>query len=82
MLILPWSFQAIVKLASCEKITALRPPADFVQRHSSRRSEVMENCQRLDGVPTAEVSPGGLTAVVHFPDRVNTGVIVSSFHHG
>lgn len=81
-MILPWSFEAIAKLASCEKITALRPSADLVQRRSSRRSEVMETCQRLDGVPTAELSPGGLMAVVHFPDGVNTGVIVSSFHHG
>lgn len=82
-MILPWSFQAIVKLASCEKITALRPSAGFVQRRSSsRRGEVMENCQRLDAAPTAALRPGGLMAVVRFPDGVNTSVIVSSFHHG
>lgn len=34
------------------------------------------------GVLTAELSPGGLMAVVHFPDGVNTRVIVSSFHDG
>lgn len=47
----------IVKLASYEKITVLMQSADLVKQSSSRCSEVMENCQHLDGVLTAHLSP-------------------------
>lgn len=72
----------IVKLASYEKITVLLQPADLVKQSSSRCSEVMESCQHLDGALTEELIPGGLRAAMHFPDRVNTRVIVPSFQDG
>lgn len=55
--------------------------AGLVKQSRCRCSEAMEACRHLDGVVTAELISGGLMAVMHFPDRVNTRVIVSSFHN-
>lgn len=72
----------IVKLASYEKRTVLLQSAELVRQSSSRCSQLMEHRQHLDGLLSAELFPGALMAVMHFPDGVNTRVIVSSFHDG
>lgn len=72
----------MVKLASYENRTVLLQSAELVRQSSSRCSQLMERCQHLDGLLSAELFPGALMAVMVFPDRVNTRVIVSSFHDG